>query len=1248
MKKRDHKSLRRKRSGRNTNKRRSLVSEKLESRQLLAVDIADFDFFSGAEFSDLLSADWTTAIVGNASADQLDANTNTSVTVPAFQIELPTQYDPLAQKIGGELYNTYSAATTATTQSLNGRSVDLVQQAAQDGDILIGDDNRVRIEIVANNSVEDVRAQLEPFAFEERAEFGNLLSGAISPTLLDDIAQLDSINFIRPIYNPVSNAGSVENEADRALRSDIAKTTYDLDGSGIKIGVLSDSYDTISAGGGAAGGISTGDLPGAGNPFGRTIPIEVLQELSRMGIDEGRAMLELLHDLVPGAALAFRTAFEGPADFAAGILELANAGADVIVDDITYFAEPFFQDGVIAQAAAQVVNQGIPFFSSAGNQGRDSYESDFRTDGAQAVIGNTLYVAHDFDPGPNVDNFQAVSVAPGRTATLSFQWDQPFASSGGAGSANDLDIFVFDQFGNIVASSTDSNLNGDAVEIVRISNQAGQSQTFQLLLANRVVAGQPEPGRVKYYSTGGPSDLDPLEFDTRSGTLFGHHQAVGGAGIAAADYRFTPEFGVSPAQPQSSTSAGGVPILFDTAGNRLAQAEIRQQPVVTGPDATNNTFFGSDIDGDGNPNFSGTSAAAPHIAGVAALLLEAAGGPGSLTPAEINQVLSDTALDILQPGFDFDTGAGFVDAEAAIGAVIVDNSDPDPDPGELDFFFSALNGTQRELYHSDGTTAGTGQVRNLAGSGSAAVTEITNRDGVVFFTARGDDGQRELYRSAGTSASTFQVRDLAGSRSSAPRDLTVFGNDLIFSAALADGQRELYRSGGTSATTSVLRNLSGSRSSNPTDITFANNKFFFVATTEDGDRELHVSDGTSTGTELVRNLFGTHSSRPENLTAVGGRLYFTALLPSGQRELFTSTGTFASTQLVRNLSGAESSDPQELTAVGNRLYFTARLPSGERELHISSGLSSNTGLVANLGGTRSANPLWLTERGGTLFFVATQPNGERELMTSTGTESGTNLVANLSGSLSSSPTQLTRVGNNIVFSARQSETERELYVSNGTAVGTFRIVNLNGTTNSNPTNLAAVGDQIVYSAVLPSGQRELHISDLTAAGTTLIRNIGASNSANPLEIVDAGSESNASGNAGGNASSNAIANVSQDDAESDLQSLLLDDLEPAQSIFVPQFFALDVNGDGSVSAIDALLVINNVGNATGATTQEFASSFLDSTDVNGDGFVSSLDALRIINSLNTPAAQPPELSPLSVDSFFADDEQDESEIGLLF
>ena len=104
-------------------------------------------------------------------------------------------------------------------------------------------------------------------------------------------------------------------------------------------------------------------------------------------------------------------------------------------------------------------------------------------------------------------------------------------------------------------------------------------------------------------------------------------------------------------------------------------------------------------------------------------------------------------------------------------------------------------------------------------------------------------------------------------------------------------------------------------------------------------------------------------------------------------------------------------------------------------------------------------------------------------------------------------------------------------MSNGTAVGTFRIVNLNGTTNSNPTNLAAVGDQIVYSAVLPSGQRELHISDLTAAGTTLIRNIGASNSANPLEIVDAGSESNASGNAGGNASSNAIANVSQDDAE---------------------------------------------------------------------------------------------------------------------
>ena len=85
-----------------------------------------------------------------------------------------------------------------------------------------------------------------------------------------------------------------------------------------------------------------------------------------------------MHDVAPGANIAFHTAFNSELDFAEGIIDLQEAGADVIVDDVIYFAEPMFMDGMVAQAADIVTQRGVPYFSSAGNQARDSYQNAFR------------------------------------------------------------------------------------------------------------------------------------------------------------------------------------------------------------------------------------------------------------------------------------------------------------------------------------------------------------------------------------------------------------------------------------------------------------------------------------------------------------------------------------------------------------------------------------------------------------------------------------------------------------------------------------------------------------------------------------------------------------------------------------------------------------------------------------------------------------------------------------------------------
>lgn len=146
------------------------------------------------------------------------------------------------------------------------------------------------------------------------------------------------------------------------------RTEFNVDGTGVTIGVLSDSVnqyqETINGVQytGLAASYQTGDL----NP---NEPVDVLADGPSGSTDEGRAMLENIHDVAPGASLAFATAEGGDLAMANNIQALATtAKANVIVDDVTYADEPFFQPGLISQAVNTVVNDGVTYFSSAGNR----------------------------------------------------------------------------------------------------------------------------------------------------------------------------------------------------------------------------------------------------------------------------------------------------------------------------------------------------------------------------------------------------------------------------------------------------------------------------------------------------------------------------------------------------------------------------------------------------------------------------------------------------------------------------------------------------------------------------------------------------------------------------------------------------------------------------------------------------------------------------------------------------------------
>ncbi|MGK3987750.1 S8 family serine peptidase [Sorangium sp. So ce136] len=564
-------------------------------------------------------------------------------------------------------------------------------------------DGYVRVSAYGDDGVA-LATQLSARGMLDANVHGRAVSGRVPISSLLDIATTRGLASVQPTM-AISNAGLVTTQGDRSLRSDVARARFRVDGRGVRVGVLSISFDCAPGPlvpgqmfTDAADDIASDDLPS---------DIRVLKDLhdepNEDCTDEGRAMMQIIHDVAPGAGLSFYTAAVSVEDFADGIVALAEDGADVIVDDVIYFAEPMFEDGIVADAVDEVVNRGVAYFSSAGNAERHSYQSKFRNSGRRGASGGRR---HDFQPGAGVDDLQRVSVSAGATTVVAFNWDQPSISANGVrGSRSDMDVIFYDVNGEPLEecmmdvaqdvcqlAGVVDNIGGDAVEVAAIVNESDEA--LDLKIGLELVAG-PAPGLMKYVWFDLAGTFIVEEFDTRSSTIYGHSNAAGAEAVGAAAWFDTEEWG-SPLEPacvpaclESFSSAGGTPVLFGERGERLSFPHVRLKPGVTGPDGGNTTFFVADLttpipgttEPDGFPNFFGTSASAPHVAAVAALMLDRR---EHLSPSRIYGALRLTADDMRlrnfggeigpQPvpgaaGFDFDTGFGFVDAARAVRAI---------------------------------------------------------------------------------------------------------------------------------------------------------------------------------------------------------------------------------------------------------------------------------------------------------------------------------------------------------------------------------------------------------------------------------------------------------------------------------------------------------------------------------------------------------------------------------------------------
>ena len=407
-----------------------------------------------------------------------------------------------------------------------------------------------------------------------------------------------------------------------------------FNGSGVKVGVLSDSFNEL---GGAAADEADGALPSTG--------VQVLQEDPYAGgTDEGRAMMQIIHDISPGSSLAFYSAEGGDQAFANGILALAAAGCKVIVDDVSYYDEPFFQNGVIAQAIQTVEAEGVTYVTSAGNNASNAYQAAW-TPGSGFFDGWLFTDAELFNG--SLAQTITVTASSADPVPLLLEWNEAYGQASFNAGAPDIDLWVFHN-GVLIAQATNASVGEPDNPFTGYDFTA--SGTYQIVISDNF---GPNPGLIKEILAG--DGLPETISGANAGTVFGHAMTPGVITAGAVSAADTPAFGFSPTSESFSSSGAGTELLFANNGTVLPSPDNLSPVAASGVDDIATTV--SDLS-----DFYGTSASAASLAAVAALILSA--NP-DLTPAQVEQIMEQTALPMANSAV---SGAGLVQVDAAVAA----------------------------------------------------------------------------------------------------------------------------------------------------------------------------------------------------------------------------------------------------------------------------------------------------------------------------------------------------------------------------------------------------------------------------------------------------------------------------------------------------------------------------------------------------------------------------------------------------
>jgi len=430
-----------------------------------------------------------------------------------------------------------------------------------------------------------------------RDEENHLAVALVEVNKLEALTALTEVRAIKAVTPPHYRQGSVTAEGDVAHKTAEVRSTYGKNGAGIKIGVISDGVNSWSQ------ARSSGDLPAN---------LNILDDGEG---DEGTAMLEIIYDMAPGASLYFASDNNGDiVEFNAAIDKLVAAGCKIIVDDVGYDDEPFFEDGPISTKMTSIMaSKGIIFISAAGNEA-DCHQQTTYSDNGSGQHSKPMYA----------------TMWPDEDVYVVLQWNDKWGSS-----ANDYDLAIYDtSTGERLAESTETqDGSSDPYEWLGWVNDTGGDVTVEIVVENYDAAQAKIIELYVWSYETLPTNVTPAD------SIWGHPSAKGVIAVGAIDAQIS---GWSTAE------------VWSSQGPSLVNGELRAKPEIAGLDNVQVTGVGDF----GSP-FGGTSASAPAIGGVVAQLW---GAFPAMKGSQIQDALLAAAVDCGASGYDYIYGFGRADA----------------------------------------------------------------------------------------------------------------------------------------------------------------------------------------------------------------------------------------------------------------------------------------------------------------------------------------------------------------------------------------------------------------------------------------------------------------------------------------------------------------------------------------------------------------------------------------------------------